>query len=76
VAPWQPWLIRQQGNPADPSSWKPFDYANHVFWGLEDILAVFTGMWGQIDPNKTVGGLFPHDGDGTAWGDRVVGFPP
>ena len=26
--------------------------------------------------NKSVGALFPNDGDGNAWGDKVVGFPP
>ena len=26
--------------------------------------------------NKSVGGLFPNDGDGNAWGDKLVGFPP
>ncbi len=76
VAPWQPWFIGQQGNPGDPASWKPFDYAYHFFWGLEDIIAVFTGMWGQIETNNKIGGLFPNDGDGNAWGDKVVGFPP
>jgi len=76
VAPWQPWFIGQQANPGDPSSWKPFNFAYHFFWGLEDIIAVFTGMWGQVETNKKVGGLFPNDGDGNAWGDKVVGFPP
>ena len=76
VAPWQPWFIGQQGNPADPASWKPFNYAYHFFWGLEDVIAVFTNMWAQIETNKKVGGLFPNDGDGNAWGDKVVGFPP
>jgi branched-chain amino acid transport system substrate-binding protein len=37
VAPWQPWFIGQQANPADPKSWKPFNYAFHFFWGLEDV---------------------------------------
>jgi branched-chain amino acid transport system substrate-binding protein len=76
VAPWQPWFIGQQGNPGDPGSWQPFSYAYHFFWGLEDIIAVFTNMWGQLTTNKSVGGLFPNDGDGNAWGDPVVGFPP
>ncbi len=52
VAPWQPWFIGQQGNPGDPASWKPFNYAYHFFWGLEDIIAVFTGMWGQIERTR------------------------
>ncbi|UVK40844.1 ABC transporter substrate-binding protein [Mesorhizobium sp. AR10] len=76
VAPWQPWFIGQQSNPGDPASWKPFNYAYHFFWGLEDVIAVFTNMWAQVETNKKVGGLFPNDGDGNAWGDGTVGFPP
>ena len=75
VAPWQPWFIGQQGNPADPGTWRPFDFAFHYFWGLEDVIAVFAAMWDQLDTNKQVGGLFPNDADGNAWGDPVNGFP-
>ncbi|MFM2356731.1 MAG: hypothetical protein RLZZ528_2467 [Pseudomonadota bacterium] len=75
-APWQPWFIGQQGNPGDPASWKPFDFAFHYFWGLEDVIAVFLNMWNQIETNKQVGGLFPNDGDGNAWGDPNVGVGP
>jgi len=76
MAPWQPWFIGQQGNPGDPASWKPFDYAFHYFWGLEDVIAVFLNMWNQIETNKQVGGLFPNDADGNAWGDPNVGVGP
>ncbi|QDY99847.1 ABC transporter substrate-binding protein [Nitratireductor mangrovi] len=76
VAPWQPWFIGQQANPGDPGSWQPFNSAFHFFWGLEDVIAVFTNMWAQVETNKSVGGLFPNDGDGNAWGDPNVGFPP
>ena len=76
VAPWQTNFIARQANPGDPKSWKPFDYTFHYFWGLEDVIAVFTGMWNQVETNKSVGALFPNDGDGNAWGDKVVGFPP
>jgi len=76
VAPWQPYFIGRQSNPADPPSWKPFNYTYHFFWGLEDVIAVFTNMWGQLKTDKSVGGLFPNDGDGNAWGDTHVGFPP
>ncbi|WP_440980906.1 ABC transporter substrate-binding protein [Shinella sumterensis] len=76
AAPWQPWFIGQQANPGDPASWKPFNSAFHFFWGLEDVIAVYTNMWGQLETNKKVGGLFPNDGDGNAWGDKAVGFPP
>jgi branched-chain amino acid transport system substrate-binding protein len=75
-APWQPWFIGQQGNPGDPASWQPFNFAFHYFWGLEDVIAVFLNMWNQIETNKSVGGLFPNDGDGNAWGDPNVGVGP
>ncbi|MGR3502535.1 ABC transporter substrate-binding protein [Pseudaestuariivita sp.] len=76
VAPWQPYFIGQQGNPGDPGSWRPFDFSFHFFWGLEDVISVFTAMWNQLDTNKSVGAIFPNDGDGNAWGDPNVGFPP
>lgn len=77
VAPWQPWFIGRQANPGGgPPAWKGFNYTYHFFWGLEDVIAVFTNMWGQVATNKSVGGLFPNDGDGNAWGDKAVGFPP
>jgi branched-chain amino acid transport system substrate-binding protein len=72
VAPWQPWFLGQQKDPANP---KPFKWAYHFFWGLEDIEAVFADMWGQVDNNKVIAGLFPNDGDGNAWGDPKNGFP-
>jgi branched-chain amino acid transport system substrate-binding protein len=75
-APWQPWFIGQQGNPGAPDTWRPFDFAFHYFWGLEDVIAVFLNMWNQLETNKQVGGLFPNDGDGNAWGDPNVGVGP
>ena len=71
VAPWQPWFFSRGGEMG-----VGFDYTFHFFWGLEDIIANFTSMWSQIETNKMVGGLFPNDGDGLAWADPTVGFPP
>lgn len=76
VAPWQPWFIGQQGNPGAPDSWTEFESVFHYFWGLEDVIANFTAMWAQLDTNKSVGALFPNDGDGNAWGNPELGFPP
>jgi branched-chain amino acid transport system substrate-binding protein len=70
VAPWQPWFFTRNGDPK-----KGFEWTYHFFWGLEDIIAVFTGMWPHVSTNKTVGGLYPNDGDGNAWGDPKLGFP-
>jgi branched-chain amino acid transport system substrate-binding protein len=72
VAPWQPYFFGRQADAANPV---PFQWTYHFFWGLEDIISVFLDMWGQIDTNKVVGGLFPNDGDGNAWGDADLGFP-
>jgi len=65
VAPWQPFFLARQKDPANPV---PFEWSYHFFWGLEDIIAVYLDMWNGLTTNKIVGGLFPNDGDGNAWG--------
>jgi branched-chain amino acid transport system substrate-binding protein len=70
VVPWQPWFFGRKGDPA-----KGFDWTYHLFWGLEDVIANFTAGWKSVATNKKVGGLFPNDGDGNAWGDKELGFP-
>ena len=70
VAPWQPWFFTRGGAPDTG-----FEYTYHFFWGLEDVISVFTEMWGQLSTNQVVGGMFPNDGDGNAWGDAELGFP-
>src|SRR6202050_5232447 len=77
VAPWQPYFIGRQADPAGgPPAWKPFNSTYHFFWCRRDALGVFTNMWQQVSTDKAVGGLFPNDGDGNAWGSKQVGFPP
>src|SRR5690606_13456420 len=70
-APWQPYFFGRGGKPD-----KPFTWTYHYFWGLEDIIAAFTDMWGSIETNKVVGALWPNDGDGVVWADKKLGFPP
>ena len=55
VAPWQPYFIGRQQNPRDPASWKPFSSTFHFFWGLEDVIAVFTNMC-EAARNQQIGG--------------------
>ena len=69
--PWQPYFFGRGGNPAEG-----FAYTHHFFWGLEDIIANFTGLWNDSGVAKKVGGLFPNDADGNAWGDANLGLPP
>jgi branched-chain amino acid transport system substrate-binding protein len=71
VAPWQPWYFRTQTPPEAGYTW-----TYHFFWGLEDIIAVFSDLWNSVDTNKAVGGMWPNDGDGLAWSSPEVGFPP
>ena len=68
--PWQPYFFGRNGNPAEG-----FDYTYHFFWGLEDIIAVFTDLWGSSGVTKNVAGLFPNDADGNAWGHPELGLP-
>jgi branched-chain amino acid transport system substrate-binding protein len=69
--PWQPYFFGRNGDPATG-----FDWTYHFFWGLEDVIAAFLALWDQQGVKKSVGGLFPNDADGNAWGDANVGFPP
>jgi branched-chain amino acid transport system substrate-binding protein len=68
--PWQPWFFGRKGDPA-----KGFVWTHHFFWGLEDVIGNFTNGWKSLKTNKKVGGLFPNDADGNAWGDKALGFP-
>ena len=70
VAPWQPWFFTRGGKPETGFNW-----TYHFFWGLEDIIAVFDAMWSSVSTNRTIGGLWPNDGDGNAWSDGKIGFP-
>ncbi len=70
-APWQPYFFGRGGNPAEG-----FNYTYHFFWGLEDVIANFTKLWDDAGVAKKVGGLFPNDADGNAWGDANLGLPP
>jgi len=69
-APWQPYFFGRKGDPK-----KGFDWTYHFFWGLEDIIGAFAGMWTQLPTSKAIGALWPNDEDGNAWGDAKMGFP-
>ena len=62
--PWQPYFFGRNGDPK-----KGFTWTYHFFWGLEDVIASFLALWDGAPTNKVVGGLFPNDADGNAWGD-------
>jgi branched-chain amino acid transport system substrate-binding protein len=69
--PWQPYFFGRKGDPKVGFTW-----TYHFFWGLEDVIAAFLALWDGVPTNKVIGGLFPNDADGNAWGDAKLGFPP
>ena len=68
--PWQPYFFGRNGVPGEG-----FESTYHFFWGLEDVIGAFLDMWDKSGVAKTVGGLFPNDADGNAWGDAERGLP-
>jgi branched-chain amino acid transport system substrate-binding protein len=70
-APWQPYFFGRGGKPD-----KGFEWTYHFFWGLEDLIGVYTDLWKSAPTNKAVGGLWPNDTDGNAFSDAKLGFPP
>jgi len=69
--PWQPYFFGRNGDPK-----KGFTWTYHFFWGLEAVIAAFLALWADQPTNKVIGGLFPNDADGNAWGDPQRGLPP
>ena len=68
--PWQPYFFGRNGNPAEG-----FDFTYHFFWGLEDVIGNFLDLWGSSGAAKNIGGLFPNDADGNAWGCLLYTSP-
>ncbi len=68
--PWQPYFFGRNGVPGEG-----FQSTYHFFWGLEDVIDAFLDMWGKSGVSKSVGGLFPNDADGNAWGHAELGLP-
>jgi len=68
--PWQPYFFGRNGVPGEG-----FASTYHFFWGLEDVIGAFLDMWSKSGVNKNVGGLFPNDADGNAWGHPELGLP-
>ena len=70
-APWQPYYFGRGGK-LDQG----FEWTYHFFWGTQELVAVYTSMWGSLPTNKVVGALWGNDNDGNSFSDPVQGFPP
>ncbi len=68
-APWQAIIFPRGG------AENPFKWTYHFFWGLDEALNTFVGLWNTLDTNKKVGMLFPQNADGETWGNNDYGLP-
>jgi branched-chain amino acid transport system substrate-binding protein len=68
-APWQAIIFPRGGKD------KPFKWTYHFFWGLDEALNTFVGLWNTLDTNRKVGMLFPQNADGETWGNDGYGLP-
>jgi branched-chain amino acid transport system substrate-binding protein len=69
--PWQAYYFGRGGKPG-----VGFEWTYHFFWGLEDLIAVYTNMWSGMPTNHVVGALWPNDAEGNSFSDSHFGFPP
>ena len=68
-APWQAVVMPRGGDK------KPFEWTYHFFWGLEDVLATYVGLWQTIETNEGRDAL-PRNADGETWGNDSYGLAP
>ena len=68
--PWQAHFFGRRGDPR-----RGFDWTYHFFWGLDEAIAAYSGMWDQLPTNRVVGTLWSNDPDGNAFGDQRTGLP-
>lgn len=69
AAPWQATIFPRGGGD------QPFNWTYHFFWGLDEALQTFVGLWDQIETNRHVGMIFPRNADGETWGNDEYGLP-
>ena len=69
--PWEAYFFGRGGEPA-----KGFDWTYHFFWGLDQVVQTYTGLWNSIETNKTVGAVWSNDSDGVPLSDAAHGLPP
>jgi branched-chain amino acid transport system substrate-binding protein len=64
-----PWESYYYGRNPPPEG---FTWTYHFFWGLEQVLAAFIGLWNDQDTNKVVGTLFNTAQDDNSWHDAFI----
>ncbi|MEZ5256264.1 MAG: ABC transporter substrate-binding protein [Ilumatobacteraceae bacterium] len=75
-APWQPHYVSIGGDLSGGAPPVASEWNYHFFWGLEDMIDVYTSMWQDVAPGAVIGAMWPDDADGNAFSDAANGFPP
>ena len=70
MGPWQAVVFGRGSTPE-----KGFSYSFHFFWGVDDMLKNFLGMWDGTKVERTVGTLYIDNGPGRAYADPATGIP-
>ena len=70
MVPWQGWMFPRRSTPD-----KGFPYSFHFFWGADDVVKNFIGMWDSVETNKKVGTLYVDNPAGGAFSNPQLGLP-
>ena len=68
-----PWQAITFGRGSTPQKGFPFSF--HFFWGADDVLKNFFGMWNAVKTNKTMGTFYVDNPPGQAFADAKTGMP-
>ena len=66
-APLEPYFFGRNGDPK-----KGFEWTYHFFFSGDELVSSLIPFWNRLTTNRTIGGLWPNDGDGIA---QSKGFP-
>lgn len=68
-----PWQAITFGRGSTPE--KGFPYSFHFFWGADDVLKNFFGVWDGLKVDHTLGTFYIDSGPGHAFADPKTGIP-
>lgn len=68
-----PWQAITFGRGSTPE--KGFPYSFHFFWGADDVLKNFFGIWDGLKIDRSIGTMYIDNAPGHAFADPVNGIP-
>jgi branched-chain amino acid transport system substrate-binding protein len=68
-----PWQAITFGRGSTPEKGFPFSF--HFFWGADDVLKNFFGMWDSVKVPHTLGTMYIDNAPGHAFADPKTGIP-